>query len=241
MTTVVISQPMLFPWPGFFEQLMLADVYIFLDDVQFSKGSFTNRVQLRFGVESKWMSIPLAQKGAFHRIDELMEADHEWRSAHREMVRQSLRGAPYLDHALTLVDQCYRHDGIRELLTASIELPAGYLEIAKSQKRLRACSLGVPGSSWQRVLGLVKAVGGTRYVTGHGAAHYLDHEAFEAAGVEVDYMQYSLTEWPRGGARFVPYVSILDLIAFAGARAREYLRPKTVSWRTFLNRDGADA
>ena len=49
MTRVVITQPMLFPWPGFFEQLCLADVYIYLDDVQFSKGSFTNRVQIEDG------------------------------------------------------------------------------------------------------------------------------------------------------------------------------------------------
>jgi hypothetical protein len=32
-----------------------------------------------------------------------------------------------------------------------------------------------------RPLDLVLSVGGTRYVTGHGAADYLDHEAFEAA------------------------------------------------------------
>ena len=47
MTTVVISQPMFFPWVGMFEQIALADVYVHYDDVQFSKGSFTNRVQLK--------------------------------------------------------------------------------------------------------------------------------------------------------------------------------------------------
>ena len=47
MTTVVISQPMLFPWVGMFEQVALADVFVHYDDVQFSKGSFTNRVQLK--------------------------------------------------------------------------------------------------------------------------------------------------------------------------------------------------
>ena len=60
MATVVITQPMLFPWPGFFEQLMLADTYIYLDDAQFSKGSFTNRIQLLRGAERCWMTIPLA-------------------------------------------------------------------------------------------------------------------------------------------------------------------------------------
>ena len=41
---VVITQPMLFPWVGLLEQIMLADVLVNYADVQFSKGSFTNRV-----------------------------------------------------------------------------------------------------------------------------------------------------------------------------------------------------
>ncbi|MFT7595258.1 MAG: hypothetical protein ACI8R4_002586 [Paracoccaceae bacterium] len=47
MTRVVISQPMYFPWAGFLAQLALADVRIWLDDAQFSNGSFTNRVQVK--------------------------------------------------------------------------------------------------------------------------------------------------------------------------------------------------
>lgn len=46
MARVVISQPMYFPWFGFMAQMSLADVFIWLDDAQFSKGSFTNRVQV---------------------------------------------------------------------------------------------------------------------------------------------------------------------------------------------------
>jgi hypothetical protein len=40
--TVVISQPMFFPWVGMLEQLKLADTYVHYDDVQFEKGSFSN-------------------------------------------------------------------------------------------------------------------------------------------------------------------------------------------------------
>ena len=44
---VVISQPMYFPWVGFLSQISMASTIIWLDDVQFSKGSFTNRVQIK--------------------------------------------------------------------------------------------------------------------------------------------------------------------------------------------------
>ncbi len=56
---VVISQPMLFPWAGMFEQIRLADVYVHYPDVQFSKGSFTNRVQVKTAGGSRWLTLPL--------------------------------------------------------------------------------------------------------------------------------------------------------------------------------------
>ena len=57
---VVISQSMYFPWVGMLEQIRLADVFIHYDDVQFSKGSFSNRVQVKQpDGTSAWMTIPL--------------------------------------------------------------------------------------------------------------------------------------------------------------------------------------
>ena len=234
MTTVVVSQPMLFPWPGFFEQLMLADVYLFLDDVQFSKGSFTNRVQVRLGNESKWMTIPLASKGAFQRISELRDNGTDWRKSHRDLLRQALRGAPYLSDALSLVDACYAEQTICDVLIASVEKTAQYLRVGTGQRRQKTSSMNIGGESWMRVLELVRAIGGTRYLTGHGAANYLDHAAFEESGVAVEYMAYSLKPWPRAVANFTPYVTILDLIAHTGPAARNYLEPSTQPWHSFL-------
>ncbi|MEO1789858.1 MAG: WbqC family protein [Pseudomonadota bacterium] len=84
----------------------------------------------------------------------------------------------------------------------------------------------------ERVLHLVKEVGGTRYVTGHGARNYLDHAAFEEHGISVDYMDYDVRAWGTS-ADFTPYVTALDLLAHAGPKAADYLNPKTRDWRSF--------
>ncbi|GGF49426.1 hypothetical protein GCM10007301_05820 [Azorhizobium oxalatiphilum] len=234
MTTVVITQPMLFPWPGFFEQLMLADAYLYLDDAQFSKGSFTNRIQVKYGDDRRWMTIPLAGKGSFQPIAELQSTDGDWKAAHRALLAQSLADAPHRDDALGVFDAVYAHEGLCELLIASIEEPARYLGIGSDRRIARTTHMDVAGVSWQRVLDLVRSQDGTRYLTGHGAARYLDHVAFEAAGVGVEYMAYSLTPWSQGKGAFTPYVTILDLIAHTGPEARTYLKPATIPWRPFL-------
>lgn len=237
MRTAVITQPMLFPWPGFFEQLMLADCYVYLDDAQFSKGSFTNRIQLLRGDKRCWMTIPLAGKGSFQRISDLAAAGDDWKASHRMLVCQSLFGAPFADDALDILDTVYQHDALVDLLIASIEEPARYMGIGAAREVARSSKLGVSGASWRRVLDIVRNFRADQYVTGHGAADYLDHMAFEAGGVSVAYMRYSLTPWPRAGATFTPYVSILDLIANVGPQAATYLHPATVDWRTFLERE----
>jgi WbqC-like protein family len=57
----------------------MADVYIDLDDAQFSKGSFTNRIRLKWGNERHWMSVPLKNGGTFTTIANFEAAETHWR------------------------------------------------------------------------------------------------------------------------------------------------------------------
>jgi hypothetical protein len=236
MTNVVISQPQLLPWPGFFELVASADIYVHLDDALFSRGGFINRVQIKHPSGSKWMTIPLQGKGSFERICDLTAAGKDWKRRHRELVVQSLAQAPYLADGLDLLESVYCVDRLPELLIASVENPMAKMGLCGPRQWIRSSGLGLEGTSWQRVLAIVKAVGGTRYVTAHGAANYLDHEAFEEAGVAVEYADYSKTPYPQQHGEFTPYVSILDLIANLGTEAGTAIHPRTVPWAEFLAR-----
>jgi hypothetical protein len=238
MTNVVISQPMLFPWPGFFELAAQADIYVHLDDAQFSRGSFTNRVQVKLPTGSVWMTIPLAGKGSFQSIGDLAAAGDAWKAGHRELVRQSLNGAPFASEALELFDACYAESRVCDLLMFSIERTVAYLHLPRPASYKRASMMGIKGKSWQRVLDIVLSLKGTCYITAHGARHYLDHAAFEAAGVSVRYVDYSMTPYNQRFGAFTPYVTVLDLVAAAGPSAASCLSPRSVDWRSFAARHG---
>lgn len=234
MTTVVVSQPMLFPWSGFFELIGCADIFVHLDDVQFSKGSFTNRVQIKHPGGVKWMTIPLKGKGGFQTIRQLEAVGADWKRRHRELISQSLSKAPSLGHALRLFDLVYSQGSLIDLLTTSVEASSLLVNSRRPKAWLRSSEMQIAGTSWERVLAIVKAVGGNRYVTAHGALSYLNHEEFERQGVCVEYVEYSKTEYPQLNGAFVPYISIIDLVANLGEEAKEIIRPKTVSWSEFL-------
>ena len=76
---------------------------------------------------------------------------------------------------------------------------------------------------------------GTTYITGHGAARYLDHSLFLESGIDVQYMEYHKTPYPQLHGAFTPYVTSLDLVANCGSDGIHYIRSGTVGWKEFLN------
>jgi hypothetical protein len=233
---VVISQPMLFPWPGLFEQIRLADHYVHYADVQFSKGSFTNRVQVKTAAGSRWLTVPLHSLQLGQRIDEvLIDERRDWRRSHLDLLAQAYEQAPFRQEMLALVRRAYdeRSERLDDVVRASMTVCIEYLGLDQGRVWHDAQELAVPGQGSARVLDIVRRLGGATYVTGHGARHYLDHEAFERAGVAVEYMDYRKAEFAQLHGPFTPFVSILDPIANLGRAAAGLLVSHTTHWRQF--------
>lgn len=234
---IVISQSMLFPWVGMLEQVRQADVFVHYDDVQFSKGSFVNRVQLKWPSGSKWLTVPLENLHLGQRINEVKPADvATWKQQHLELLEKSFETAPYANDALAIAEKVYSTDykDIGSLSRASLIELARYFGFEKSTQFLDVASLNIGGSSSERVFAVVKELGGKNYITGHGAANYLDHQLFEQAGIDVRYMEYQRKPYPQNYGTFNPHVTGLDLVAHCGPAGAEMICSGTSSWRDFI-------
>jgi len=237
MKTVVISQPMLFPWVGMFEQIQLADSFVYYDDVQFSKGSFTNRVQLKGVKGSEWMTIPLNKLTLGQNINEVEVSNQlDWRKKHLDQLCRCYDKSPYYSEMMELVESIYRieEDSLCEIGILSMDAVCKYYGLYENKEFTRSSALNIAGSSSQRVLDVVLSIGGDSYVTGHGAKKYLDHQLFEENYVRVGYMDYELKPYSQLNGEFTPYVSILDLIANMGRDGSGYIVSKTKYWKDFI-------
>jgi len=235
---IVISQSMLFPWVGMLEQVKLADCFVHYDDVQFSKGSFVNRVQIKTAQGMRWMTVPLKNLHLGCKINEVEVAPvGKWRDNHLKLLEASFEGAKYAKEALEIVDHLYsiEYPNIGALSRASLMSLVNYFGLDKSKKFIDIKELKIEGNSSVRVLEVVKKLGGTNYITGLGALKYLDHDLFEAQGISVSYMQYKCCLYPQMHGEFTPYVSALDLIANCGKEGISYICSKTTGWRKLVN------
>ena len=234
MKTIVISQPMYFPWVGMLEQMALADVFVHLDDAQFSKGGFFNRVQIKTAEGTPWLTVPLAENKLGQTLSETRPAEHDWQRKHLTTLQQTYAAAAHGGEMLALVEGVLarEHNSLAALSAASMETLAEFFEVLPGTI-LHASEMDVTGTGSERVLAICQSLEATRYVTGHGAADYLDHAAFEAAGVAVEYMDYAKQPYAQLHGEFTPFVSALDLLANCGQAGRDVIAPRTVCWKDF--------
>jgi hypothetical protein len=233
--TVVVLQPQFFPWRGVFEQIRLADEFVHLDDAQFQKGGFTNRVQLKTANGPQWLTVPVLRHGSLPAISEV-EIDYksDWREKHLRTFAMNYARAPFVALAQAIIADVYgeRPRTIAELDIAALERCCA--ELGLTPEFTRSSATPVEGAKTDRLVALLVPRGTTTYVTGLGALDYLDEPALAAAGIAVRVMRYARTPYPQLHGDFDPHVSILDTIANLGSAARDMLDSPAVPWKEAL-------
>ncbi|MEW5788393.1 MAG: WbqC family protein [Pseudomonadota bacterium] len=234
---IVISQSMYFPWVGLLEQVRLADIFVHYDDVQYTRGFF-NRVQIKTAHGMKWITVPIRDLHRGQKINEVYIDDRsDWRSQHRDILRQAYVTARFRDEMLALMDRVFEQPAttLADVSKASILVMADYFGLTDGCHFLDSGTLGISGSSSQRLHDIVKTLGGNVYITGHGARNYLDHYLFEKSGIAVQYMDYQYIPYPQLHSEFTPYVTALDLVANRGREGIQVIRSTSIDWRDFAD------
>ena len=216
MRTCAIHQPNFFPWMGYFDKLARADVFVLLDDVDFSRGSLMNRV--RIGVRGKpaWATCPVKRGGKSQRIRNLEVDDRiPWRRKLLRTLRVEYARAPNFEDTI-------------EELTAMIELPIENLAdfnaecinrvheiLGLETEVMRQSELGITGKATELLARIVKATECDTYLCGGGSVAYQRDEVFRMNGLGLIYQNYAAS--PYGDPeRFIPGLSVIDYLMNEG-------------------------
>jgi hypothetical protein len=220
VTRISIHQPNYLPWLGFFAKLARSDVLVLLDDVQFSKGSFTNRVRIGgAGGGPRWLTVPV--RHAFGAtISDVELARPDWARAHREILLARYRRTAGFAAVWPEIESFLLSplpDRIAPMNEMFIRLAAGRLGLPG--RIVRASEIGVPlrESPERRLAEIVArlAPAGT-YLSGAGGAKYQDPQVFAEAGIALEYVGFSPMPYPTGDIPFEPGLSVLDAVFHAG-------------------------
>lgn len=227
MKKVGIVQSSYIPWKGYFDLLNSVDEFILLEDVQFTRRDWRNRNRIKTADGTLWLTIPVRAKGRFAQlVRETEVSDLDWPRGHWDSIRQWYARAPFFAEYRERFEALFL--GCEELMLSDVnrrflEAIAGLLGC---ETRISSTAdYEVAEGKTERLVGLCQQAGATSYLSGPSARAYLDESLFAAAGIAVEWMDYS--NYPEYRQLFPPFehaVSIVDLLFNEGPEAPRYMR-----------------
>ena len=216
---VSINQPAYLPWLGYFDRIARSDIHVVLDHVQFEKNSYVNRNQILGANGATWLTVPVRTKGRFGNLDiKSLEIDdsQRWKRKHVKSIESSYARAPMfsqfwspirniLDQEWTYLSELSNAINLHLLNQFSIET-----------KITRSSDLNCTQSKSELVLEICQRYDADIYLSGPLGRDYLNASAFQKAGIEIQFHDFTCMEYPQLSDRFIPNLSVVDCLFNAG-------------------------
>jgi len=227
MKKVGILQSNYIPWKGYFDLIGMVDEFIFLDTVQYSKGTWRNRNKIKTSNSLSWLTVPVLLKGKnFPLIKEVQIDGDKWIQNHWKTLEFNYKKSKYFREVSQFLEPLYfgkKYLFLSDLNKTFILEILKYLNI--KTKISDSTTFNTSSEKSARVIDLVKQVGGQVYYSGPAAKSYINEKHFKANGIEVVWMNYSNYEiYEQLWGTFVHEVSILDMLFNCGKDSINYMK-----------------
>lgn len=225
MKKVAVIQSNYIPWKGYFDIINDVDLFVFYDDVQFTKNDWRNRNKIKTPRGTEWISIPVGTN-LNRKVCEVEIGDPRWQETHWNLLCLHYKNTPYFDRYRSFFECIFldqKWEFLSEVNHHLIKIVANEIlgittEFADSR------TFKPEGKRQERLIDLLKKVSADQYVSGPAAAQYINPVAFESAGLELVYKDYTgYPEYPQQSPPFEHGVTVLDLLFNAGPEAPEFI------------------
>ena len=225
---VGIIQSSYIPWRGYFDFIDSVGLFIFHDDLQYTKGDWRNRNKIKTSQGWRWLSVPVHYRNTSQLICETeIDYSKKWQRSHINNFKANYSKSPFFEDALELLEEglTYADPTISQLNIRLIKLICAYLQI--TTPLVMSSDYCVSGEKTERLINLLNKAGATVYLSGPTAKGYLDENLFRENGTRLEYKTYDYPPYPQLWGEFVGTVTVLDLIANTGPEARRFLKSIT--------------
>lgn len=189
MVKVAIMQPHFLPYYGFFNLMKEADIFILLDNVQFSKQSWQQRNKVQIDGKDKWLTVPIIQKTE-RGLDDYLQP--------RMTSKKLIKDVQLADHSVIYAMQnMLKLEFNYQLVFSPLFdlLSIDLVNILDIRDRLGIKTPILLASLLQEtdIVKLTGIVGGTEYISTGGSRCYFDDELenrFMNKGITVKFNDY---------------------------------------------------
>lgn len=213
-------QPSYLAWIPLFKRIKMSDVFVYLDDVEYSKNSFHNRNRIKTSQGALMLTVPILYKG--HSTDFIKDMpinnNLNWAIKHWRSIEQSYSKTKYFNQLSPwLWENFYskKWECLADLNIALIEFFRKFLKI--KTKCYRSSTLNVEGEGNEKLVNLCKKLGATKFIVKPGTEHYHPKEFFKNHRIEFNYFTFKFKPYCQLYRKFIAGLSILDYVMNCGS------------------------
>lgn len=220
---IAIMQPTYLPWLGYMRMIKEVDVFIFLDDVQFSKRSWQQRNRIATNMGELWLTVPVLSKGLNdQKINKVtIDVNSNFIKKHLQTLKESYSKSKYSSQVILELEalELESENYLADLNIKLIRWMASYLSI--TTKTLRSSELKCTGSSAEYLANICEKLGFNEYVSAPGSKEYIDKtDVFLKKNINVTYFSYKHPQYFQHRDSFTPQLSCIDLILNEGPESK---------------------
>jgi hypothetical protein len=209
-----IHQPHFFPWLGYFDKILRSDIFVYLDNVQFTKNYFQNRTQVKGSDgEIHWLTIPIQKASLETPICQIQIANNFDADLIKKKISGFYSNSKFYEEVIadvfSLIDK--QDQSLSKLNISSIEWALKKINIGT--KRLVASEMNVFSKGpTERLIELCKGTECNIYLSGIGGKKYMDMVQFENNDIDVIFQDFQpeIYTYTQINNSFKPGLSILD-------------------------------
>lgn len=217
---VAIHQPNYAPWLGYFHKMARSNAFVFLDDVQYSRGSYTNRVRIGRTGDAVWLTQPVKREFGAAICETAFSVD-DWPARHLDTLKGTYCHASAFNETWPLVRAIWEEIPRATLAAANRHIVESLAELLGLKPQFFISSALPTGATTgdARLAQIMRAVapGGGVYLSGKGGSGYQSPDTFSAEGYALRYAGFKHPQYSRGDEPFIAGLSVLDALFHIGA------------------------
>lgn len=211
-------QPQYIPYLGFFNKISQADIFVFVDNVQFNRKSWQQRTLIKYNGKPLYLTIPVKKKGKRNqRINEVEIIDGVWSKKHWKSISLAYSKTPHFRSYEKDLEAIYSQQW-RKLSDFTINM-TNYLMNAigiKHKAKYLGSELGISGEKTSLLMDICKKTGCDTYLSGEGAKSYVDGTQFRQNHLKHIFNNFRPEKYHQYGDGFLEGMGIIDVLFMYG-------------------------
>jgi len=210
---------------GLYHKIALADEFVYMDTVKYSKQDFINRNKIKTPQGYLWLTVPVLTNGSDNIIINEVKIDNnqKWREKHWKSIKNFYQKSTYFKLYFDFIEDLYKKEWIY-LSDFNFYLLKWILQELKINTKIHKMSdYNFQGKKSDLVLNMCKQMKTDLYIFGKMGIDYADINSFKNNNIKVYFQDYNHPQYNQMYGKFEPYMSVIDLLFNEGNNSLDIL------------------